>query len=99
MNPLSNIKGTHTVITLRVPGRGPARILCLIQQDASGADAYYVLAECEGRALKWRSMIKDNAVRRLRDEFVGCICDKQNVDALDVETIFFCTTETMKTEG
>lgn len=99
MNPLSNIKGTHKVVTLRVPGRQPARILCLMQQDASGDDAYYVLAECEGRAFKWRSMIKDNAIRRLRDEFVGYISEEEEVDSLDVETIFFCTTETTKTEG
>lgn len=96
MNPLSNIKGTHKVVTLRVPGRQPARILCLLQQDASGEDAYYVLAECEGHALKWRSMIKDNAIRRLRDEFVAYITDSAEVDALDVETIFFCTTEASK---
>jgi hypothetical protein len=97
MNPLSHIKGTHKVITLRVPGRQPARVLCLIQQDASGDDAYYVLAECEGPALKWRSMIKDNAIRRLRDEFVGCIDGAVEVDALDVESIFFCAAETAKT--
>ena len=96
MNPLGNMAGVHKIISLQVPGRAPARILCLVQQDASGDDAYYVLAECEGKALKWRSMIKDNAVRRLRDEFVNNITAEQEVDALDVETIFFCTTEASK---
>ena len=96
MNPLGNIRGTHKVVTLEVPGRQRARILCLLQKDASGDDAYYVLAECEGRALKWRSMIKDNAVRRLRDEFVGNITAEEEVDSLDVETIFLCTTEVSK---
>lgn len=96
MNPLANIKGTHKLVTLQVPGRQPARILCLVQKDAEGEDAYYVLAECEGRALKWRSMIKDNAIRRLRDEFIGHITDAAEVDSLDVETIFLCTTEVSK---
>lgn len=96
MNPLSNIKGTHKVVTLRVPGRQPARILCLAQPDGAGEDAYYVLAECEGSALRWRSMIKDNAVRRLRDEFLRCISDEEVIDTLDVETIFFCTVEASK---
>ncbi len=93
MNPPANLKGTHKLITLRVPGRVPARILCLAQKDAAGAEAYYVLAECEGPALKWRSMIKDNAVRRLRDEFLNSIAAEQEVDALDVETIFLCAAE------
>ena len=96
MNPLSNIKGKHKLVNLRVPGRQPARLLCLLQEDASGEDAYYVLAECEGRALKWRSMIRDNAIRRLRDEFVKYISDTEDVDSLDVETIFLCTTEVSK---
>ena len=96
MNPLGSLKGKHKLITLRVPGRPPARILCLMQKDANGADAYYVLAECEGNALKWRSMIKDNAIRRLRDEFVNNITDEREVDSLDVETIFFCATEASK---
>ena len=96
MNPLGNIKGTHKLVTLQVPGRQPARILCLLQKDAAGIDAYYVLAECEGRALKWRSMIRDNAIRRLRDEFVANITREEDVDALDVETIFLCTTEVSK---
>ncbi|MDR1744176.1 MAG: hypothetical protein LBS30_00295 [Planctomycetota bacterium] len=55
-----------------------------------------MLAECEGHALKWRSMIKDNAVRRLRDEFIRYITDEDAVDTLDVETIFFCTAEASK---
>lgn len=96
MNPLGSIRGTHKVITLEVPGRLPANILCLMQKDANGEDAYYVLAECEGRALKWRSMIKDNAIRRLRDEFVENIIAEEEVDTLDVETIFLCTTEVSK---
>ena len=96
MNPLSNIKGTHKVVTLRIPGRQPARILCLAQPDGEGEDAYYVLAECEGHALKWRSMIKDSAVRRLRDEFLRYITREDVIDTLDVETIFFCTAEASK---
>ena len=98
MNPLGGIKGRHRVLTLEVPGRPVSRILCLMQKDASGDDAYYVLAECEGRALKWRSMIKDNAVRRLRDEYVNGITATEDVDSLDVETIFLCTTEVTKTQ-
>lgn len=96
MNPLESIKGTHKVITLEIPGREPTRILCLLQQDSNGEDAYYVLAECEGRALKWRSMIKDSAIRRLRDEYVENISAEVVVDDLDVETIFLCTTEVSK---
>ncbi|MCD8138932.1 MAG: hypothetical protein LUE17_03980 [Planctomycetaceae bacterium] len=96
MNPLGSLKGTHKIVTLQVPGRGPARILCLTQKDATNDEAYYVLAECEGKALKWRSMIKDNAIRRLRDEFVPSIVALEEIDALDVETIFLCTTEVSK---
>jgi hypothetical protein len=96
MNPLDNIKGTHKVVTLRVPGRQPARLLCLAQPDDIGEEGYYVLAECDGTALRWRNMIKDNAVRRLRDEFVRFITDEDVVDLLDVETIFFCTAEVSK---
>lgn len=96
MDPLGGIKGTHKIVTLEVPGRQTSRILCLVQKDATGEDAFYVLAECEGRALKWRSMIKDNAVRRLKDEFVGGVTEAREVDALDVETIFLCTTEVSK---
>ncbi len=96
MNPVGNLKGTHKIITLEVPGRGPARILCLVQRDAAGIDGYYVLAEREGRALKWRSMIKDNAVRRLRDEFIAFISRIEDADMLDVETIFFLTAEVSK---
>lgn len=96
MDPLEHARGVHKLVTLRVPGRDATRILCLLQQDADGKDAYYVLAECEGKPLKWRSMIKDNTVRRLRDEFVDSITMEQEVDALDVETIFFCTTEVSK---
>lgn len=96
MNPLGSIKGRHKVITLEVPGRQAARVLCLVQKDAGGDDAYYVLAECGENALKWRSMIKDNAIRRLREEFVENITAEEDVDALDVETIFLCTTEVSK---
>ena len=96
MNPLGSLKGTHKIVTLQVPGRSPTRILCLTQKDAAHEEAYYVLAECEGRALKWRSMIKDNAIRRLRDEFVPNIIGLEEIDALDVETIFLCTTEVSK---
>lgn len=98
MNPLGGIKGRHQVLTLETPGRPVSRVLCLMQKDASGEDAYYVLAECEGRALKWRSMIKDNAVRRLREEFMNSITATEEADSLDVETIFLCTTEASKTQ-
>lgn len=96
MNPLGSIKGTHKLVTLEVPGRQPAHVLCLVQKDAGGEDAFYVLAECGDSALKWRSMIKDNAIRRLREEFLANITATEDVDALDVETIFFCTTEVSK---
>lgn len=96
MNPLEDVDGTHKLVTLRAPGRETTRMLCLLRKDGRGATAYYVLAECEGRALKWRSMIKDNAVRRLKDEFIGGITREEDVDALDVETIFLCTTEVSK---
>ncbi len=69
------------------PGRTPTRMLCLRQQDADGQDAYYVLAERENSALRWRSAIRDNAVRRLRDEFVANITSEEEVDDLDVEII------------
>jgi hypothetical protein len=90
------MKGTHRVVTLRMPGGRPARILCLMQPDANGADAYYVLAENEGHALKWRSMVQGNAVRRLRTEFKNSILDEAEVDEFDVESIFLCTTEVSK---
>lgn len=96
MDPLDSLKGTHKLVTLRVPGRQPTTILCLTQKDSAGVEAYYVLAECEGRPLKWRSMIKDNAIRRLREQFVAHITDAREVDNLDVETIFVCTTEVSK---
>lgn len=93
MHPFESVQGTHKLVTLQVPGRPPARLLCLVQRGGGGDEAYYVLAECEGRALKWRSMIKDSAVRRLKDEFVDSITTEQEVDALEVETIFFCAAE------
>lgn len=96
MTPLGNINGVHRVVTLDVPGRSRARVLCLIQKDGNGEDAYYVLAECESTALKWRSMIRDNTIRRLRDEFIDNITVEEDVDNLDVETIFLCTTEASK---
>ena len=96
MNPLGKLKGTHKIVTLQVPDRQPAKILCLHQVGDDGVDAYYVLAECEGKALKWRSMIKENSVRRLKDEFVRNITAEQEVDQLDVETIFFCSAEASK---
>ncbi|MDR0362891.1 MAG: hypothetical protein LBJ46_09465 [Planctomycetota bacterium] len=98
MDPLDTVNGTHKIVTLRVPGRPPARVLCLCKKDAeSGGDAYYVLAENEGKALKWRSMIRDNAVRRLREEFLLNIIEEQDVDNFDVEAIFFCSAEASKT--
>ncbi len=96
MSPLGSLKGTHKVVTLKVPGRPEARMLCLIQDDPAGGNAYYVLAECESTALRWRSMIRDNSIRRLRDEFVANIIQEVDVDGLDVETIFLCTTEASK---
>ena len=97
MDPLSKTKGTHVVVTLQLSGRPTAKILCLRQADESGGEAYYVLAECEGKALKWRSMVKDNSVRRLKDEFVVNIVDEREVDQLDVETIFLCSAVATKT--
>ncbi len=97
MNPLGKIRGTHKIVILQVPERLPATLLCLHQKDSNGSDAYYVLAECEGKALKWRSMIKENSVRRLKDEFVDNIVEEQEIDQLDVETIFFCSAEASKT--
>jgi|GEM_PF-2005313 hypothetical protein len=96
MSPLGSLQGTHKVVTLRVPGRQEARMLCLIQDDPSGGSAYYVLAECEGSAIRWRSMIRDNSIRRLRAEFIANITSECVVDGLDVETIFLCTAETSK---
>lgn len=96
MNHLTNIKGVHKLVTLQVPGREPASILCLVQKDGAGEDAFYVLAECEGCAFKWRSMIRDNAIRRLRDEYARHITSATPVDGLDIETIFLCTTEASK---
>ena len=96
MEHLGKVKGTHKLVTLAVQDRPVMRVLCLLQKDADGEDAYYVLAECEGKPLKWRSMIKDNSVRRLRDEFLDDIVSEEEVDTLDVETIFFCTIEASK---
>ena len=90
------INGTHRIITLAVPGRAQALVLCLVQSDSAGADSYYVLAECEGRYTRWRSMVKDNAVHRLKDEFVPFITNQEEIDDFDVESIFFCTTEVSK---
>ncbi len=96
MSFAGGVNGTHKIITLAVPGRARARVLCLVQRDSADADAYYVLAECEGRAIRWRSMVKDNAVHRLKDEFVQHIASEVEVDDFDVESIFFCTTEVSK---
>lgn len=96
MNPFENLDGAHRLVTLNLPGRSPTCILCLVQKDSINCDVYYVLAECESRALRWRSMIRGNTVRRLRDEVVGHIVDEQPVDGLDVETIFFCTSAASK---
>lgn len=88
-------RGTHKIVTLDIPGRPKTHVLCLRQDDnpEGATPAYYVLAECDGKPLKWRSMIKDNAVRRLRDEFVQNIVREEDVDNLDMEMIFFCSTE------
>ena len=93
MSPLGAAKGAHVVVTVQVPNHLPARVLCKRQSDDNGANIYYVLAECEGKPLKWRSMVKDNAVRRLKDEFIANITEEYVVDQLDVETIFFCSAE------
>ncbi|MDR1519309.1 MAG: hypothetical protein LBU23_04075 [Planctomycetota bacterium] len=91
------IQGIHKLIGIDVPGRPRAVLLCLLQTDESGGDAYYVLAERDGsNSLKWRSLVKDNSVRRLKDEFLERIVLSQDVDELDVETIFFCATEVSK---
>ena len=93
MGPLGAAKGAHVVVTVQVPNHLPTRVLCKRQKDDSGSNVYFVLAECEGRPLKWRSMVKDNAVRRLKDEYIASISEEYEVDQLDVETIFFCSAE------
>ncbi len=95
MIPL-RIKGPHRIVTLQVPGKRAARILCMMQKDAAGGDAYYVMAENEGSPLKWRSMIQGNAVRRLRNEFKGNITEEAYVDEIDAEMILLCTMEASK---
>lgn len=97
MNPFDKIKGKHKIVTLELPGRLPTRILCLCQPDDNEGDAYYVLAENEGKALKWKSLIKENTVRRLKDEYLENITGEREVDQLDVEMIFFCSAEASKT--
>ncbi len=97
MDPFGKAAGKHSIVTLAIPNREPMKVLCLRQADDDGADVYYVLAECEGKALKWRSMIKENSVRRLKDEFVSNIVNEVEVDQLDVEMIFFCSAEASKT--
>ncbi|MDR1612190.1 MAG: hypothetical protein LBT97_05330 [Planctomycetota bacterium] len=95
---MDKVNGTHKIVTLRVPGRSSTKVLCLHQKEADNdRGAYYVLAENEGKATKWRSMIRDNTVRRLKDEFVLAIIDEQEIDNIDVETIFFCSAEASKT--
>ena len=91
--------GEHKLVTITAPGRAPTHLLCLVQNDSEGEKAYYVLAEQEDRPTKWRSLIKDNMVRKLKDEFVATILNEQAVDELDVETIFFCTTEVSKLDA
>ena len=97
MSHLGKIKGKHKLIGIDIPGRPRAVLLCLLQRDDSGREAYYVLAERDGpSSLKWRSMVKDNSVRRLKDEFIGNIVESRDVDELDVETILFCAAEVSK---
>ncbi len=93
MAPRKDNEGVHVLVTLRAPDIKELTALCLKQPDENGKFGYYVVAECEGKALKWRSLIKDNSVRRLKDEYADLITDEREVDQLDVETIFFCTTE------
>ncbi|MDR1536194.1 MAG: hypothetical protein LBU64_14085 [Planctomycetota bacterium] len=87
----------YKLVGIDTPGRPPAVLLCLLQTDSLGREAYYVLAERDGRSsLKWRSMLKGNTVRRLKDEFRERIVDSREVDELDVETIFLCAAEVSK---
>lgn len=91
--------GVHKLVTITAPGRIPTHVLCLVQMDSAGEKAYYVLAEQEDRPTRWRLLIKDNMVRKLKDEFVATILNEWEVDGLDVETIFFCATETSKLDA
>ncbi len=91
MNPI--LRGTHTIVTLQLPGKAPAVFLCMMQQDANGDDAYYVMAENDGSPLRWRSMIQGNAARRLRSEFKDRIVEEARVDDLDAAMILLCATE------
>lgn len=93
MDPFGKTAGKHVIVTLAISDRESMKVLCLRQAADNGADAYYVLAECGGTALKWRSLIRENEVRRLKDEFIGAIVDEAEVDRLDVEMIFFCSAE------
>ncbi len=92
MFPL-NFEGLHRIVTLRVPGKPRTRILCMMDKDANGADAYYVMAENDGSPLRWRSMIQGNAARRLRSEFKDRIVEEARVDDLDAAMILLCATE------
>ncbi len=99
MTPWRNLHGKHQLVTLQLPGRRPMNILCLREKDKQGVEAFYVLAECEGRALYWRSLVRDNSIRRLRDEFLKNITAVEDVDQIDVEMIFLCTAEVSKAEA
>lgn len=93
MDVFNSAEGGHKLVTVALPGRPVIRILCQVRPTAEGRDHYYVLAECEGRALKWRSLVRDNAVLRLKDEIVTFIAEAEDLDDFDVETILLCTTE------
>lgn len=97
MGHFGKVKGRHKLIGIDIPGRPRAVLLCLLRQEDSGRDAYYVLAERDGASpLKWRSMVRDNSARRLKDEFIGNIVESRDVDELDVEMILFCAAEVSK---
>lgn len=89
MDFLKGIDGTHKVVRLGMPGQKPVTILCLVQNDTGGAKTYYILAESDAGPLRWRSMVRGNAVHRLRDELVGNIMEETEADEMDVEMIFF----------
>ncbi|MDR3211416.1 MAG: hypothetical protein LBU79_05815 [Planctomycetota bacterium] len=98
MNLLDQIKGVHKIVTLEIPERLPTRILCLHKNETGGPGAYYVLAECTGKgAIKWRSLIKDNSLCRLKDELILNITKEEVVDKLDVATILLCTIDVKNT--
>ncbi|MDR2390960.1 MAG: hypothetical protein LBE84_04680 [Planctomycetota bacterium] len=96
MNPFENNQGVNKIVGIDVPGRPKTVLLCLVKPGDNGEE-YFVLAEREGQSnLRWRSLVKDNAIKRLKDEYRDRIVESQDVDEFDVESIFLCTAEVSK---